>query len=109
MQRARHDRLAGLTLILLRHPMDFGHPSAVRERLAVAGNTRLVGLDHRWIPEYDCDLVSVMAGADNLPVFVSAEVRKGETAGYLQRIPVLGRQRKGAEPGRIRCTDLPEP
>jgi hypothetical protein len=61
-----------------------------------------VGLDHRWIPEDYCDLVSVMTGGDNLPVFVSPELGEGETARHLQGVPVLRRER---HPGQERRQD----
>ena len=85
MQRARHDRLARLARTFFAIQWIFAI-LLVRERLAVAGNTRLVSLDHRWIAEDDCNLVAVMTGGDNLPILVSAEVRKGETAGHLQKV-----------------------
>jgi hypothetical protein len=79
MQDARHYRLARLGLILLRHPMDLRPPGAVGDRLAVAGNARLIGLDHRGIAEDRCELVTVVTDGDNLPIFVSPELGEGET------------------------------
>src|SRR4029077_93909 len=60
MQRARHDRLTGLVLILLRGPMDLRESRAIGERLAIARDARLVGLDHCGIAEDGRELVAVV-------------------------------------------------
>src|SRR5271169_4320103 len=69
--------------------MDLRHLRAVGEGLAVAGNARLVGLDHRRIAEDRFDRFSILTYGDSLPIFVSPELGEGETARDLQGIPVL--------------------
>src|SRR6266852_4943353 len=51
MEGAGYHRLTGSRLVLFRVPMDLRHFGAVGERLAVTGNTGLIGVDHRGVPE----------------------------------------------------------
>ena len=74
METARHYRVAGLVVSLLRVPMDLRHLGAVGERLAVAGNACLVGLDHRGIAEDRLDCISILTNSDGLPILVSSEL-----------------------------------
>ena len=73
-------RRCGERLQLFRVPMDLRHPRAVRERLAVAGNAVLVGLDHHGISEDRSNKVSVLTDGDNLPGLVSSELGKRQPA-----------------------------
>src|SRR6266852_587431 len=58
--------------------MDLRQPGAVRERLAVAGNAGLVGLDHHGIREDRGNQVSVLTDGDKLPGLVASELRERE-------------------------------
>src|SRR5215469_3257004 len=51
MEGAGYEGLTGLPRLLLRVPMELGHPGAVGERLAVVGNAGLEGRDHRGVAE----------------------------------------------------------
>src|SRR5579863_6283284 len=102
MQGARHGRLAGLVLGLLRGPMDLRHPGPIGERLAVAGNARLVGLDHYGIAEDDRELVAIVTDSDRLPILVASELGEAEATRDLHGISVLRRER---DPGQGRGQD----
>src|SRR5882672_7928496 len=58
--------------------MDLRHLGAVGERLAVAGNAGLVGLDHHGIGEDHRHHLFVVTDGDRLPAFVSSELRERE-------------------------------
>ena len=74
MQGAGHQRLTGGRLVLFRVPMDLRHFGAVGERLSVTGNTGLIRVDHRGVPEDHSEHLSVMADGNGLPAFVSLEL-----------------------------------
>src|SRR5262249_16914748 len=61
MLGARHRRIREV-LVLFRVPMDLRHFRTVGERLAVAGNTSLVGVDHHGISEDYSGQLVVLAG-----------------------------------------------
>src|SRR5271165_4697802 len=69
--------------------MDLRHLGAVGEWLAVAGNARLVGLDHRRIAEDRFDHLSILTNGDSLPIFVSTELGERHPARHLQGVLVL--------------------
>src|SRR5437667_5467128 len=85
MQRARHRR-CGERLQLFRVPVDLRHSGAVGERLAVARNAGPVGVDHHGIGEDRSKQASVLTNGDNLPVFVSPELREREPTRHLDGV-----------------------
>src|SRR5258708_8205576 len=93
MQGAGHQRLTGGRLVLFRVPMDLRHFGAVGERLAVTGNTGLIRVDHRWVPEDHSKHLSVMTDINGLPAFVSLELGEREPIRPFERVPVLGGNR----------------
>src|SRR5438445_743752 len=68
---------------------DLGHLGAVGERLAVAGNAGLVGLDHDRISEDRSNKIAVLTDGYNLPSFVSSELRERESARHFHGVLVL--------------------
>src|SRR6185312_16491894 len=87
----------GLVLGLLRGPMDLRHPGPIGERLAVAGNARLVGIDHYGIAEDDRELVAIVTDSDHLPILVASELGEAEATRHLQSVPVLRRERHSGD------------
>ena len=78
---------------LLELPLQLGDLGAFRERLAVAGNARLVGLDHDGIGhDHLQHLVGARAGYHR-PVLVTPEVGEGDAAGRDQRVLVVRARR----------------
>ena len=84
----RHRRLRKI-LALFRDPMDLRHHGAVREWLPVAGNTGLVGRDHRGIAEDRRDSLVVLTGGNDLPAFVSPELGEREPTRHFHAVLVL--------------------
>src|SRR4029077_3436122 len=70
-------------------PMDLRHLGAVREGLAVVGNPSLERFDHRRIPHDHRERLSVVTDRNNLPGFVSPELRECEPTRHFQRVLVL--------------------
>src|SRR5262245_1859803 len=89
MQGVRHRRRSGSLRTLFRVPMDLRHLHAVGKRVAVAGNAGQVGLDRLGISEDHREHVSGVADGDNLPIFVSPELRECETIRHLHSMLVL--------------------
>jgi len=58
--------------------MDLRHLGAVGERLAVAGNAGLLGLDHHGIGEDHSHHLFAVTDGDSLPAFVSSELGERE-------------------------------
>jgi hypothetical protein len=80
--------------------MDLRHLGAVWERLAVAGNARLVGRDDLGIAEDRYQQVSGLTNGDELPVFVSPELGEGEPVRHLHSVLVLRRKGEAAHGGK---------
>src|SRR6266404_330016 len=99
MQGTWHRRLTGARLVLFRVPMDLRHLGTVWERLAVAGNASLVGVDHHGIPEDHGDQASVLTGGDYRPAFVSPELRECEPSRYFHGVLVLRGKGPAAQDG----------
>src|SRR5882724_7360042 len=59
---------------LFRLPLELHDSGAIRERLAVAGNTGLVCLDHGRIGDDDLTHFLGSGGGDYRPVFISLEI-----------------------------------
>jgi hypothetical protein len=78
-------------------PIGLCQLGAVRERLAVAGNARLVSRDHRGIAKDRCDQISIVANRDGLPILVSPELGECETTRHLQCVLVLRRNGNAAQ------------
>src|SRR6266403_686674 len=93
MQGAGHQRLTGGRLVLFRVPMDLRHFGAVGERLAVAGNTGLISVDHRGVPEDYSKHLPVMTDRNGLPAFVSLELGEREPIRHFDGVPILGGNR----------------
>src|SRR3977135_2586140 len=74
MQGVWYRRRSGGLGTLFCFPMDLRHLRAVRERLAVAGNAGLVGVDHHGVDEDHSEHVSGLTDRDRLPLFVSPEL-----------------------------------
>ena len=72
---------------------------AVGKRPAVAGNTGLVGVDHYRICHHRFKQFISLTDGDNLPVFVSFEVRERQTIWKLQCVLVLRRKDQRARDG----------
>src|SRR5205823_11007030 len=96
MQRARHRR-CGKHLHLFRTPVDLRHLGAVGERLAVAGNSGPVRVDHGGVREDRSKQVSVLTDGDNLPGLVSPELGEREPARHLHGVLVLSRHGAAAD------------
>src|ERR1700735_4663614 len=89
MLRTWHGWRTGLSGIYLRVPMNLHHLGAIREGLAVAGNSCLISVDHRGISEDRSDRSSVMTDGDHRPGFVSSELREREAIRYFEGVFVL--------------------
>src|ERR1700733_7099124 len=85
--------------------MDFRHLGAVRDRLAVAGDARLVGVDHYGIPHDHGELAAVLANRDDRPIVVASELGEREPAGDLHSVLVLRRNGPAAQDGDESCND----
>src|SRR5258708_11004812 len=83
-QAVRHIHGKGRLRILLRFPPDLRNLGAVGELLAVSGNARPVGLDHRGISDDRLDLFFSLTDGDNPPIFVSPELREREAVRHLR-------------------------
>src|SRR5262245_30736041 len=79
--------------------MDLRHLSAVGKRLAVAGNSGQVGLDHLGISEDHREQVSGVTERDNLPILVSPELREREPTWHLHRVLLLRGNGRAAQDG----------
>ena len=80
------------------------HPRATWDRLAVAGNARLVGLDHRRIARMKASFSGVTE-VNDLPALVSLELGEGETARYGKEYLSCAARRNAAEPGERASID----
>jgi hypothetical protein len=89
LQGVRHPYKKGGLSALLRFPLDLRNLGALRERLTVTGNASPVGIDHRGIGDHHLEQVFSLADGDNLPVFVSPEIRERESIRNLQGVLVL--------------------
>src|SRR5262245_61582272 len=86
--------------------MDLRHLGTVWEGLAVAGNAGEVGVDHHGISEDRSDqLVVLMTDGDQLPAFVSPELREREPSRHFQGVLVLLAEGYAAEDGEQYCDD----
>src|SRR6185503_14272412 len=90
MQCAGNQRGTRSGGVRFRIPMDLSHLDTIWERLAVFGNAGLVGPNHRWIPENYREQWSIVANGNELPSFVSPELRKRESIRHFDRVPILG-------------------
>src|SRR5262249_23230372 len=88
MLGARHGRIREV-LVLFRVPMDLRHLGAVGERLAVAGNAGQTGVDHHGVSEDHSDQLVVLTDGNNLPAFISPELREREPTWYSHGVLVL--------------------
>src|SRR5262249_49021963 len=82
-------------------PMDLRHFGTVGKRLAVAWNASLVGVNHHRICEDHSDQSVVLTGGNNLPAFVTLDLREREPAGYLQAVLVLIGKSQTTEDGEL--------
>src|SRR6185503_10445423 len=102
---ACHGGCAGCGQVLLRVPMDLGHPGAIGKRLAVGGNARLERLDHCGISQDYGHGRSILAHVDRLPALVTLELRESEPSGHLDGVFVRrGNGAGGCQRGK-RCHD----
>src|SRR5262245_23085359 len=79
--------------------MDLGHLGAVGERFAVAGNAGQIGVDHHGVSEDRSDQLVVLTDGNNLPGFVSPELRECEPTRYSHGVLVLLGKGYAAEDG----------
>src|ERR1700722_10699764 len=82
-------RCRGKRLHLFWVPMDLRHLGAIGERLAVARNAGLVGLDHHGISQDHSDRRFVVTDGDSLPSFIPPELREREPTRNFQCVLVL--------------------
>src|SRR5262249_18688690 len=73
--------------------------------LPFPGNTGLVGRDNLRIPEDRYDQVSGLTDGDDLPVFVSSELREREAARHLHSVLVLRGEGDAAQRGEQQSHD----
>src|SRR5579871_1651228 len=75
--------------IFFRFPFDLCNLGTIGERLAVAGDTGTVGIDHRWISDHYLEQVFGLTNGNNLPILVAAEVGKCEAVRHAQSVLIL--------------------
>src|SRR5262245_3792939 len=83
--------------------MDLRHLGTVWERLAVARNAGQVGVDHHGISEDHSDQLVVLTDGNNLPAFVSSELREREPTWHSDGVLVLLGKGYTAQDGEDYC------
>src|SRR5262245_8382324 len=86
--------------------MDLRHLGTVWEGLAVAGNASQVGVDHHGISEDRSDQLVVLTDGDQLPAFVSPELREREPTRYAHGVLVLLGKGYAAQHGQHYCNHV---
>jgi hypothetical protein len=79
--------------------MDLRHLGAVRERLAITGNTGFVSLDHHRIREDRSNEATVLTDGDNLSGLISSELRERQPIRHFQGVLILRKNGPAAHNG----------
>src|ERR1700722_5555135 len=78
---------------------------AVRKRLTVARYAGPIGIDHHGIGKDDSDRLVTITDGDDLPAFVSPELREREPAGHFHGVLILRGNGSAPRDGEHYCND----